>query len=562
VSRTEERTRDAPTPGTSPLRWDRRDAIALAFLGLVVALPLVGLLRYQGPPMEEGFMLAFPEQILDGRFPHRDFLHLYGPGSLYVLAVVYAVFGADLTVERMVGLVQLLAFTGGLYALLRPWGRRLAAPAAAIGFVILLMPLGLAALAWNGALALGICAVASGAAAVRHPVERSGRRLAAVAGVLGGAALLYRPDMVLAVGLGLGVVWWELDRRRRTPLLVAAGATVALYVPHLLVSGPADSFRGMFLEPVVELRDGRALPVPPSWDRIDGFLQRAGALRTTGWPLPMPELSHQIHLWFWLVPLSIVLTVAVAWVLGRREPGSARATSFWPASLFGAALISQALQRPDTTHLAWVTCVTFPLAVVATSWLLERWRPAWPLPARTALAVGAVLAVLVVVIPFYPLRTYADLVGQSFGRNRFGFEIRNGDRWFYYGDEATAADAQRVVDELAERSRPGQRLVVGPQDLSRTNYSDSFFYHLFPELVPGTRYIEMDPGIADTDESGLAVELEHNDWLIRSVVADGWEEPNTSAESRSPAANRVVEREYCEVLSTPSFVLSERCRER
>jgi hypothetical protein len=559
VTRTEELTERAPASGADPLRWDRRDALALVFLGLVVALPLAGLLRYQGPPMEEGFMLAFPEQILDGRFPHRDFLHLYGPGSLYVLAAVYAVFGADLTVERMVGLVQLLAFTGGLYALLRPWGRRLAAPAAAIGFVILLMPLGLAALAWNGALALGVCAVAAGAAAVRHPDDRVGRRLAALAGVLGGAALLYRPDMVLAVGAGLGVVWWELARRRRGPLLVGAGATLLLYVPHVLVSGPAASVRGMFLEPVFELRDGRALPVPPSWDRIDGFLQRAGALRTTGWPLPMPELSHQIHLWFWLVPASIVLAVAVGWVLRRREPGSARATSYWPASLFGAALISQALQRPDTTHLAWVTCVTFPLALVAFAWLLERWRPSWPLGARQVLAVGAVLGILVVVIPFYPLRTYADLVGQSVGRNRFGFEIRNGDRWFYYGDEATAADAQRVVDELSSQSRAGERLIVGPADLSRTNYSDSFFYHLFPDLVPGTRFIEMDPGIADTEDSGLAGELERSDWLIRSVVADGWEEPNTSAAARSPSANRVVERDYCEVLATPSFVLSQRC---
>jgi hypothetical protein len=56
-------------------------------------LVLRGLLRSQGPPMEEGFMLVFPERVLAGDIPNVDFLHLYGPGSLWVLAGVYKLFG-------------------------------------------------------------------------------------------------------------------------------------------------------------------------------------------------------------------------------------------------------------------------------------------------------------------------------------------------------------------------------------------------------------------------------------------------------------------------------------
>src|SRR5690606_17214451 len=90
---------------TTALRWGRTDALGLAVVTLVLALPVAGLMRYQGPPMEEGFMLAFPEQILNGSWPHRDFLHLYGPGSLWVLAAVYRVLGVSLTRsgERRVG---------------------------------------------------------------------------------------------------------------------------------------------------------------------------------------------------------------------------------------------------------------------------------------------------------------------------------------------------------------------------------------------------------------------------------------------------------------------------
>ena len=75
----------------------------------VVALPLRGLFRAPGPPMEEGFMLVFPERMMRGDVPNVDFLHLYGPGSLHVLSVVYQLFGASMTVERTVGAVYALA---------------------------------------------------------------------------------------------------------------------------------------------------------------------------------------------------------------------------------------------------------------------------------------------------------------------------------------------------------------------------------------------------------------------------------------------------------------------
>ena len=551
-----------PTPGrTRRLSPRQRDLLALVCIAVVLLIPVPGLLRYQGPPMEEGFMLAFPEQILNGRFPHRDFLHLYGPGSLYVLAGFYKVFGVDLTVERLVGLIQHAAVAFGMFALLRPFGRRVATVAAMVTILVLIGPGGLSAMAWNGALGLGICAVAVATAAARRDDGPRARRMLALAGVLGGAALLYRPDMVLAVVAGLGAVWWGLDRPRRRPLLLGLVVTLLLYVPHLLVSGIGESIQGMFLEPVFELRDGRALPVPPSWNAIDGFLQRAGTFRPEGWSLPMPALSHQIHLWFWLVPLSILVNLVAAWRLRRREPGSARAQVLWPAALFGAALLPQAMQRPDTTHLAWVTGITFALMVPSIVTLVEQFRPRAPQWAGLVTATGVLGLIFVVVIPFYPARTYVDLTMLSLGRDEFGTPITNGDRTFYFGDPTGAAEAQRVVDRLAAEAEPGETLIAGPVDLSRTNYNDSFFYYLFPELQPGTRYIEMDPGIANTEGSGLADELRSNDWLIVSRSSDLWNEPNDSVIPGSQEPNEVVADQYCLVEDAGSFQLLRRCRD-
>ncbi len=539
----------------------RRDLIALALIAVVLLIPVPGLLRYQGPPMEEGFMLAFPEQILNGRFPHRDFLHLYGPGSLYVLAGVYKVFGVDLTVERLVGLIQHAGVAFGMFALLRPFGRKVATSSAMVTVLVLIGPGGLSAMAWNGALALGICALAVGGVGARHDDDRSAGRLLAVAGVLGGAALLYRPDMVLAVVAGLGALWWGLPPSRRRPLLLALGLTCLLYIPHLLVSGVGDSIQGMFLEPVFELRDGRALPVPPSWNAIDGFLQRAGTFRPEGWALPMPAISHQIFLWFWLVPLSILVNLFAAWRLRRAEPDSGRAMVLWPAALFGAALLPQAMQRPDTTHLAWVTGVTFALLVPAIVALVQLRWPTAPRWAPLTSALAALVVIFAVVIPFYPARTYVDLTMLSLGRDEFGSPISHGGRTFYFGDPAGAESAQRVVDRLSSELEPGERLIAGPVDLARTNYNDSFFYYLFPELVPGTRFIEMDPGIANTAESGLSDELRANDWLILSASSDLWNEPNQSVVPGSQEPNQVVADQYCMVEDAGTFRLLYRCRE-
>jgi hypothetical protein len=167
--------------------------------------------------------------------------------------------------------------------------------------------------------------------------------------------------------------------------------------------------------------------------------------------------------------------------------------------------------------------------------------------------------VLVALIPFYPVRTYVDLVGQSFGVNRFGFPIERDGREFPFGDEAGAADAQAVVDELDRLAEPGDSLITGPVDLSRANYSDAFFYHLFPDLEVGTRYIEMDPGLADAEDSGLAEEVAAADWLILSDAWSEWSEPNDSAGSGSDAPNQVVEDRFCTALDAGTFVLKGRC---
>jgi hypothetical protein len=165
---------------------------------------------------------------------------------------------------------------------------------------------------------------------------------------------------------------------------------------------------------------------------------------------------------------------------------------------------------------------------------------------RLDLAAGALVALaLFVVCPFYTYRTYLLYSRMSVGDRPPGFEVSRDDRRFYFGNEPLQRASQAAVDELAASSAPGERLLVGPADLSRTIYSDVAFYFLFPELAPATYFIEMDPGLADREGSSLAADVASADWVLLTNFWTGWYEPNASSEFGSDAPNQVVANQFC-----------------
>jgi len=529
---------DTATPRPSRRWWQRR-WVPLAILAAVLALPMRGLWRAPGPPMEEGFMLVFPEAVLHGAVPNRDFLHLYGPGSLWVLAAVFKVFGTSMWSERAVGLLQQLALIAGVYALARPWGRRAAVAGAALTAIVILPPTGLTALAWTGGVALAVWSLA----ALLH--DRP-----ALAGVLGGVALLYRPDLVVAVVLVFAVAWPVVGHATRRRLTIGAVAGLSPMLVHVALAGPGHAFFGMVVQPVFQLRAGRHLPLPPSWGHFDGFLQRAGALNAPPWPVPWPPSPAQLTLWLGLLVAVVVLLLYAGWRIARdHQPATLQGRAVLLMAVLCAGLLPQALQRPDSTHLAWVSAVPFGLVPVAVSELLERWRPSSRTSHRLLAAAALPALVLLVLVPHFTYRSYADLVAQTFGKHREVYVMHNEGRSFYYG-RRDAADAVNemlpVVDRIA---RPGDRLFVGTGDLRKTPYSEAFLYYLLPQTRPGTRYIEMDPGVANRADSHLADDLASSDIVILSSIRDDWNEPNASLDDGSDEPNEVLHAQFCLVGS-------------
>ena len=136
-------------------------------------------------------MLSFPERLVRGDVPNVDFLHLYGPGSLHVLAGWYGVFGHSLAAERTFGLLQHVAIILALFTLARPWGRLAATAVGVLAVFYVMTPIALTAMAWNGGLALTLWATVFAVRGI-HLVEPARRRRA---WVVAGAARRARPHL-------------------------------------------------------------------------------------------------------------------------------------------------------------------------------------------------------------------------------------------------------------------------------------------------------------------------------------------------------------------------------
>ncbi len=533
----------------------RASLLAIGAVIAVIVAPVRGLYRATGSSMEEGFMLVFPTLVQQGRAANEDFLHLYGPTSLDVLALWYRVVGDTLETQRTFGLLQHVGIIFALYALGRAWGHVTAVGSALVASMLILTPIGLSALAWHGALAFGLWAVV-------FAIRSAGTGAVSDlwwAGGLAGLALGYRPDLVIGLGLSLGVVL--LWHRPRCWWAVLAGAAVGLLPMwfHLARVGPVTAFRGMVLDPIVELRPGRELPRPPGWDEADGALQAVAEGVPPWWGLPAIGHSQQLFFWFFAVIVVAIAVPLVGWRAVRRSDGADPAAGvLLIGGLFGLGILPQALQRPDSTHLAWVAVVSWALLVPACVLLAGRRLD------LTRRAIGATVAVgllMLVVCPFYTYRHYLLHTRVSAGQLPLPFLVERGDHRFWFGDFFVANALNEMIPELEARSEPGDRLVVGPADLSRTIYSDVSVYFLFPELEPATYYIEMDPGLADAEGSGLAEDIASADFLVLTNIWTGWNEPNASDLHRSPEHNQAVADGFCLVgrYEDNLVLLFERC---
>ncbi len=459
--------------------------------------------------MDEGSVLLYPELILKGWLPYRDFETFYGPANAYLLAGVYAILQPGIFVARTVGLFYHLAILGAIFCIVRPRNLALALGAVLIAH-LLLLPTGLAPFAWIGGLACALWSIFLTAA-------RPSSRQMFLAGLLAAVALLYRPDLTPAVLLSAGLLLFFQHARMRWTWLLGLGLGLLPMLLLIYAAGFQNVFDNVFLYPVVITNPARKLP----WSSIP------------------PYVIYLLAFHF----LACVVNVGAGFLNLRRDAASWFNRLFAAAALFALGTTHEALQRMDSGHVTLCCFLSLALFPVALTTMADRWAATPGALSRPLLGVALTLLIVAGLAPEVVYLVRQAMGGGPSKKDEVVF-LEHGGRSFPLGSIAASRETAALLDTMTSLSSPGQRLFVGPADLRRTNYNATFLYHFLPQLTPATYFLEMNPLSANRPGSRLSGDVLSADWLILDHRLDEWNEPNESSRFGPDAPNQVVQSNF------------------
>jgi Dolichyl-phosphate-mannose-protein mannosyltransferase len=491
--------------------------VLVFFSAIVLGAKLFGLFSTQ----DEAILVLYPDLIVRGYVPYRDFAFTYPPGTFYVLTAIYALFGNTLLVERIAGMGFQFAMVAALYALGARISRVTGFSAALLGLAVLALFPVPGAYPIFPALALLLFALVCSNRSCKSDSESGESRWAILAGALAGLVFWFRQEVgVIAVAATL-VALDPLNWRRLRSYVVGLAIPIAAIIVFVLAVGPAYVYDSLVAD-VARMVPGRRLPLKMSLGLL-GLLACAAVTLGIGLTIRASKTSRHLA---WLIRSFAIVCVG---------------------------LLPSALQRLDTWHLAYVGVIVAGLALISVRAVLipSSWSERFTQYGRI---VAASSAVVVCATAF--VWSWGAVPGEP-------YTIAAGERWVYgwkmSGVTSDRSDLDSILAEVNNLASPGDKLFVGPHDLRFTNYNDTYLYYLLPELRPVSRYLEMHPGVANKVGSALAREVAAADWVILTSKYQHWREPNASAIAASNAPNEAVAKYFCTQSHHGPWHLLRRC---
>src|SRR5712692_630470 len=114
--------------------------------------------RWPSLPLDEGITLVYPEMLLKGQLPYRDFETIYGPGNIGILAAAYSIFGTNIFVERAVGMIYRALILLAIFGIAQRWSTAIAAGCILVTGVLLAAN-DVMASTWMAGVAFALCSL-------------------------------------------------------------------------------------------------------------------------------------------------------------------------------------------------------------------------------------------------------------------------------------------------------------------------------------------------------------------------------------------------------------------
>jgi len=436
---------------------------------------------------DEGLYATEAQRVLDGGVYGRDFLAPYGPGRYYLIAGVFALFGASLKVQA------------GLFLLLRGL-------AAALFYSLS-----------RSVLPRGISVVMALALTLAHgALHKSFFQCAVLVNIA--AWFAYRRSRTPAACAAAGAVCGASALFRVDAGLFAAVSFVTLFALELLWDRPAGSL-GVFLKKMGAFLLGAALVAGPValavlWagdlemvlraevQRTANLIRFSDSVTVPGFAQALADHSLKKILLSIMIPAAPVALIALgllALFFRIRRDDQRGGLEILAVAVFGLPVLNQLRITPTFNHLLQ----SVPLALLAATILLHRMAPwARSRGGRRALRRIAVTATAIIpaaVLVFFNLAmTKADNRVPGSIRNRWAFEEPIALARAGLHEKAGAArELERVVSAIRAETESTDTILTGP-------YAPAL--HFLSERRPAVPYLE--PFYYFASERGQAVMID------------------------------------------------------
>jgi len=500
----------------------RRAALLIAFLAGAIFLAAAGnRLVFAN---DEGIYVDGAVRILRGETPYRDFFAITGPGTFWLLTVLFRLFGVSLETARVLRALDLAAMTGLTFWIAARLGQRITAVCAALLFGALAVgvPNGLVVNhRWEGS-AFALAAVAAGI----YIVERPRWQAAAAAGGFACLGAWCTPSLgLLVVAMGAWIAWHP--KLRRTAAGFAAGALLASAIPAaiLAVQGALSPMLRSMAWNSAHYSLANRIGYGAMFDSPAGLLTSGTGVQ---------RIATALLLFATLLPAILPPLVTLAWLPSVRRP---RSPEFF-LLLSGGALIGSAYPRWDLMHLLYVAPVFVILAAV---WMERHVRRTAALFAATVVLMPAVVMAASNLANLEPRQRVETPVGRLV---------------------ASPADARQLRMCLSH-TRRGESLFVFPYQ--------PMFYFLTATRNP-TRYSFLQPGMMsreDEHEAATQLRADPPEWMLYAAFEPRyylriWPSSNP-ADLRMPAIEDFIRDHYAALPDAanegPEYRLLERRHE-
>lgn len=514
----------------SAVRWGKdaqmdRAIAVLVFLGCLLYLCLFR--RFTSMEPDEGIVLQGATRVLAGQIPYRDFFSFYTPGSFYLIAGLFRIFGNSFAVAR-----TSLAVTGALCSTITYiLARRVCSRGIALLSAVLATVVGTAfrfLVLHNYYSTLFACLAVL--AAVKFVERRTSRWAFAVSSF---AALTFLFEQSKGGCLGVGLLTGFLLLRKslgRVPLTTFAAGLVWPFLitfGYFAVHHATIQMVSSWLWPLHHY--ATANHVPYGWQ--DWSDEKRAIIFGTG-PIVARVVKVMAVSPGFIVPMLPLIAVAllVYWgnrVRTRHEVDAEAGYYVITCSALAGLLLSVVMVRSDILHFLYLA----PLWYVVLAWILGA-------PAQSRLLLRIRPMLILYVVTAFGVLAFAMLLATNGAHTRI--ETRRGI--------VVTSARDTVIPYLQAHSKPGDAVLVYPY-LPLYNYlsatrSPSGLDFFQPGMNTDAQADEIVAALRSGEVHAVLFEPE-----FAEKIGEAWPETPVSAIVRDQVADYIVRNfRRCEVL--------------